>query len=330
VSGPRVVLLPDYGPAVGGGHVMRSLTLAAALSERGARCAFAVEAETARRVEAFAISDVDLWPADPGQWPEAPAVAVIDNYAATADDQRALVLRGVRVAVLDDIGRAHDCDLIVDPSLGRTAADYPGRARVLAGPGYALVRPEFTRVQPDRHSGRVLISLGLTDVGGITAYALARLLLVEGWSAVDVVLGATAESLDYVREIAAHDPRVSLEVDSRHMALLLSRADLAIGAGGSSVWERACLSLPTLLLVLADNQAALGDELAAAGAALVLDARAPGFDEAFDQALDRLLTDAGLRVRLGAASHALCDGQGASRVADAILALAGESRVTGA
>jgi UDP-2,4-diacetamido-2,4,6-trideoxy-beta-L-altropyranose hydrolase len=329
VSGPRVVFLPDYGPAVGGGHVMRSLTLAAALSERGARCAFAVEGSTAGRVEAFAISDVDIWPTDPDQWPETPAVAVLDNYAATADDERTLAARGVRVAALDDIGRAHDCDLVVDPALGRTAADYPGRARVLAGPAYALVRPEFTRVQPDRHGGRVLMSLGLTDVGGITAYVLARLLLVEGWTAVDVVLGAAAESLDYVREVAAHDPRVSLEVDSRHMALLLSRADLAIGAGGSSVWERACLSLPTLLLVLADNQAALGDELAAAGAALVLDARAAGFDDVFDQALARLLTDAGLRASLGAASHVLCDGQGAGRVADAVLALASESRATG-
>ncbi len=330
MSGPRIVFLPDYGPAVGGGHVMRSLTLAAALSERGARCAFAVGEETAARVEAFSISDVDIWPVDPAKWPEAVAVAVLDDYAATADDERALSARGVRVAVLDDIGRAHDCDLIVDPGLGRTEADYPGRARVLAGPAYALVRPEFTQVQPDRHGGRVLISLGLTDVGGITAYVLARLLLLQGWSAVDVVLGASAESLDYVREVAVHDPRVSLEVDSRHMASLLSRADLAIGAGGSSVWERACLSLPTLLLVLADNQAALGVELAAAGAALVLDARAPGFDDAFDQVLAQLLTDAGLRASLGATSHALCDGQGAGRVADAILALAGESRATGA
>jgi UDP-2,4-diacetamido-2,4,6-trideoxy-beta-L-altropyranose hydrolase len=329
VSGPRIVFLPDYGPAVGGGHVMRSLTLAAALTDRGARCAFAVEAETAARVEAFAISDVDLWPADPGQWPQAPAVAVIDNYAATVADERALSARGARVVALDDIGRAHDCDLIVDPALGRVTADYPGRARVLAGPAYALVRPEFTRVQPDRHGGRVLVSLGLTDVGGITAYVLARLLLVEGWTAIDVVLGSAAESLDYVREVAAHDPRVSLEVDTRHMSLLLSRADLAIGAGGSSVWERACLSLPSLLLVLADNQAALGGELSKAGAALSLDVRAPGFDAAFDHALNRLLTDAGLRASLSAASHALCDGRGAGRVADAILALVTESHAIG-
>ncbi|MDB5439920.1 MAG: flmD, partial [Caulobacteraceae bacterium] len=127
MSGPRVVFLPDYGPAVGGGHVMRSLTLAAALTERGARCAFAVEAETAARVEAFAISDIDIWSADSGQWPQAPVVAVLDNYAATAADERALSARGVKVVALDDIGRAHDCDLIVDPALGRTAADYSGR-----------------------------------------------------------------------------------------------------------------------------------------------------------------------------------------------------------
>jgi UDP-2,4-diacetamido-2,4,6-trideoxy-beta-L-altropyranose hydrolase len=329
VTGPRVVFLPDYGPTVGGGHVMRSLTLAGALAERGARCAFAVSDETAARVRTFAEQPVDLWPIDPSQWPETPAVAVLDNYAATAADEQALAALGARVMALDDIGRVHDCDLILDPGLGRTAADYRGPARVLAGPAYALVRPEFTRVKPDRRGGRILVSLGLTDVGGITAQVLARVILSIGWTAIDVVLGAGAESVEYVREAAAHDPRVTLHIDTHDMAGLTARADMAIGAGGSSVWERACLALPTLLVVLADNQAPMAARLQAAGACLTFDARTPSADSLFDEALATLLHDAALRDRLGAASQTLCDGQGAARVADAVLALAGESTAIG-
>jgi UDP-2,4-diacetamido-2,4,6-trideoxy-beta-L-altropyranose hydrolase len=309
---------------------MRSLTLAAARSARGARCAFAVGDEAAARVETFAISDADLWPADPDRWPERPAVAVLDNYAATADDERALAALGLKVAALDDIGRDHDCDLIVDPGFGRSEADYPGRASVLAGPGFALVRPEFTRVQPDRHGGRVLVSLGLTDVGGITGYVLARLLLTEGWSAVDVVLGGGAESLEYVREVAAHDPRVTVHVDTHEMADLMARADLAIGAGGSSVWERACLSLPSILVALTDNQVAMAERLEQAGACLTVNVEEPSFETVLDAGIGFLLQRPGVRGSLATAAHALCDGQGAGRVADAILALAAESAVTGA
>ena len=254
---------------------------------------------------------------------------VLDNYAATAADEQALTARGMKVAALDDLGRAHDCDLVIDPGLGCTPGDYPGRAIVLAGPAYALLRPEFGAARPHRQGGRVLVSLGLTDVGGITALVLAKMLIREGWEAVDVVLGSGAESLEYVREIAVHDPRVTLHVDTRDMAILTAEADFAVGAGGSSVWERACLGLPTLLLVLADNQAPMAERLADAGAALVLDARAAGFDAAFDQAFLALASDRSLRERLGSASQALCDGRGAERVADAILAFVSESGAFG-
>jgi UDP-2,4-diacetamido-2,4,6-trideoxy-beta-L-altropyranose hydrolase len=323
MTGPRIVFLPDYGPAIGGGHVMRSLTLARALQARGARCAFAVGGETARMMRPFAGDDIEVWDAD--AWVERPVVAVVDNYALTADDERALAARGVKVAAIDDLGRAHDCDLVIDPGLGRTAADYPGSALVLAGAAYALVRPEFLTTPITRRGGRVLVSLGLTDVGGITAEIVARLATATGWEAADVVLGSGAQSLEYVREVAAHDPRFTLHVDTGHMATLIAGADLAIGAGGGSTWERACLGLPTLLLILADNQRAMARRLEEEGAVVALDVAGPGFGEAFDRELDRLLTDADLCERLSKTSHALCDGHGAGRVAEAILALAADS-----
>ena len=323
MTGPVIVFLPDYGPAIGGGHVMRSLTLARALQERGARCAFAVGDETARMMQPFARGEVEIW--DKDAWAAGPAVAVVDNYALTADDERALAKRGLKVVAIDDIGRAHDCDLIVDPGLGRTTADYPGRARVLAGAAYALVRPEFLATPVTRKGGRVLVSLGLTDVGGITAEVVARLATAPGWDSADVVLGSGAQSLEYVREVATHDPRFTLHVDTGAMAQLIAAADLAIGAGGGSTWERACLGLPTLLLILAENQGPMARRLEAEGAVVALDVAGSHFEEAFDRELGRLLSDAALRERLSAASRALCDGHGAARVAEAILALAADS-----
>jgi UDP-2,4-diacetamido-2,4,6-trideoxy-beta-L-altropyranose hydrolase len=323
MTGPRIVFLPDYGPAVGGGHVMRSLTLAQALTVKGARCAFAVQEETAKAVRAFGWPQIEIWPF--GQWQDEVDVAVLDNYGLTVEDERDLQFWVKKIVSLDDIGREHDCDLVIDPGYGRTLADYPGRAKVLAGPAYALLRPEFTRTPVSPQAGRVLVSLGLTDVGGITQYVVARLVAQTGWSAIDVVVGSGAQSVEFVRELSAHDPRVSLHVDTRDMAGLMAKAQLAIGAGGSSVWERACMGLPSLLLVLADNQAGLAKALADVGAVVSLDIRTPQLPVLLDEAMTRLLSDGRLRSHLSAKSADLCDGQGAVRVADAILALLAES-----
>jgi len=105
------------------------------------------------------------------------------------------------------------------------------------------------------------------------------------------------------------------------MAGLTADCDIAVGAGGSSVWERAVLGLPSITLILADNQAPTAERLAAAGAMLAVDARAPGFEAALTDAWGRLIDDAALRWTLSQQASQLCDGRGAERVAEALLGL---------
>jgi spore coat polysaccharide biosynthesis predicted glycosyltransferase SpsG len=162
---------------------------------------------------------------------------------------------------------------------------------------------------------RILVSLGLTDVRGITGRVVDLMLPLVGDAALDVVLGASAPSLPRLRDLARTEPRLALHIDSQDMPQLTLRADLAVGAGGSTSWERCVLALPTLLLVLAANQREASATLAAADAVLALDVADPDFDTAFTAALTRLLADPLLRDRLSAASAAVCDGRGAARVA---------------
>jgi spore coat polysaccharide biosynthesis predicted glycosyltransferase SpsG len=103
------------------------------------------------------------------------------------------------------------------------------------------------------------------------------------------------------------------------MARLTAEADIAIGGGGSSVWERCTLGLPSLMLILAENQRQAAQAVAELSAALVVDPSAGDCDAQFDRALMRLLVDAGLRRSLAARSAELCDGQGAGRAAAAFL-----------
>ena len=100
----------------------------------------------------------------------------------------------------------------------------------------------------------------------------------------------------------------------------MAAADMAIGAGGASTWERCCLGLPTLAVIVADNQRDMIRRLASDGALLAVDMHDAAFEAAFGAALDRLV---GLEVRIAlrARSAPLCDGRGAERIADAILSL---------
>jgi spore coat polysaccharide biosynthesis predicted glycosyltransferase SpsG len=105
------------------------------------------------------------------------------------------------------------------------------------------------------------------------------------------------------------------------MPRLTLEADLAVGAGGSTTWERCVLALPTLALILADNQVAAARALEAAGVAPCLDVAAPDFETAFAREVSDLLANPDRRAAMSAASAGVCDGLGAERVAAAFLAI---------
>ena len=317
MTSPRILFVCDAGPGVGGGHVMRCLTLAGALTAKGAACAFVRTPEAADILARYA-PDMPLVDED-----ATADLVVLDSYRMAPATEAAWRARAGRLAVIDDLARPHDADLVLDPSFGREARDYSAPV-VLAGPAYALVRPAFAAARAEalarrgEPARRCLVSLGLTDVGGITGRVAKA--LADSSLALDVVVGAGAASLRALEALAAAG-RVTLHIDSDDMAGLITRADLCVGAGGSSVWERACLGLPTVTLILADNQRDMAMRLDAAGVTLALDARWPGLEARLADAMARLVRDDGLRAGLSAASAALCDGLGAARAAEGLLSI---------
>ena len=283
-TAPRILLFADAGPQVGGGHVMRCLTLARALAERGAECAFVESRAAAPVLRRFgwpaqtllamvATEDVAVLVAHARDFAERfrPDVIVVDHYGVGAEGQAALRGDGRKLAVLDDLAdRAHACDLIVDPGFGRRREAYdglvPDGAARLVGPSYALVRPEFPDARPRALSRRAkhgpvrrgLVSLGLTDVGAVTARVVETLAPLLGEARLDIVVGAEAPSLPALEAAVAADRRLHLWIDTAEMGSLMADADIAVGAGGSSVWERAVVGLPAMTLALAPGGAVGG------------------------------------------------------------------------
>jgi UDP-2,4-diacetamido-2,4,6-trideoxy-beta-L-altropyranose hydrolase len=345
-SEARILFLADCGPEVGGGHVMRCLALAQALTQQGAACAMLEPQAAAGVLDAFAPPELERIRTAASSRAGIVEAAVqaaegwraglvfVDHYGLGKAEELRLGEGDRAVAVIDDLAdRAHACRLLVDPSLGRTSDDYrnltPADCQVLAGPDFALLAPAFGEARaaalaarrPEAKPRRLLVSLGLMDLRGITCRVLELIQPKLGDMQVDVVAGAAAPSLPALRAMADDKRRIRLHVDTRNMADLIACADIGIGAGGVSTWERAALGLPSISLILADNQRPLALELDRQGAVLAVEAWSEGFASGMDAAFERISSDGSLRARLSETSAALCDGDGAKRVAAALLRL---------
>ena len=265
---------------------------------------------------------------------KAPDWLVMDHYAFDARWQKAACPEDTRLMVIDDLSdRPHVCDLLLDQNLGHEAHDYDGlvpeACTRLIGPQYALLRPEFGEARAGalaaregRGLKRLMISMGGVDAADATSVLLNALRdasLPEGMK-ISVIMGGQAPALEKVRTLARDMPcRTEVVVDVSDMAVRMADADLAIGAGGSTTWERCALGLPSIIVETADNQAGIAAALARAGAGF-----APGALHApcFARALCAALIEAGDPARLAAMSEAaaeICDGDGVGRVAARLL-----------
>lgn len=328
---PLAVARFDAGRGVGLGHLVRCRAVLAQLARLGWETAVATTREAVDLVPELApqalVVDHDDAGAMRARWPGGCDLLIVDHYGRNADFEQPLRGWARAILVIDDLAdRAHAADLLLDQTPGRAAADYAGlvppHCRGLFGGDYALLRPQFqaarTRALPRRDGrpvGRLLIALGGADADDWTSRALAATVAAGYAGEIDAVLGAAAPHGDRVAAaVAAIGPRARLHRDVADMAGLMAGCDLAIGAAGISSWERCALGLPSVAVVVADNQRACAAALAAAGAAIVADG------ETLAQALAATLDDAAARRAMAAAGPALCDGRGLQRLALAMLA----------
>lgn len=253
---------------------------------------------------------------------------VVDHYALDARWERRLRNYCGKLMVIDDLAdREHQSDLLLDQTFGRVADDYgellPPNTRVLCGSGYAMLRPEFAVLRQRslhrrEHSGlrRLLINLGGVDKDNVTTRLLEYLRsceLPEGCR-LTVVMGGTAPFLDDVRRVAQSMPwPTEVLVGVTNMAELMTESDLAIGAAGATSWERCCLGLPTILLVLADNQKQVALALQEAGAAEVVSVDS-SLDHGLKEAVRRIMTTPGLLTAMARTAADIVDGHGILKV----------------
>ncbi|HKP95128.1 MAG TPA: UDP-2,4-diacetamido-2,4,6-trideoxy-beta-L-altropyranose hydrolase [Fibrobacteria bacterium] len=345
----------DASVRMGTGHVARCLCLADAFAERGDKVRFltrefdpAVSAwlrgrghETiglpapppgAAGPEARDHPETWLgvpWQRDAEEVGDALAGTVVDLLVADhygLDRRWESRVRPIahKVMVLDDGGdRHHDCDVLLDQNLHGEgdpgpAGRVPGHCRLLLGPRFALLRPEFRlpgeeAVPRDGSLRSVLVFFGGSDPTNEAGKALEGLLRAGGPELrITVVAGGLNPHMAELEKMKAALPGLTVHRQVDFMARLMREADLAIGAGGTATWERCRMGLPALVAILAENQAEIAAAVAAAGAQRTLGWGRDLGPEDYAAAVRRL--DAETLSEMSRAGMRLVDGKGCERV----------------
>lgn len=299
----KIVFRTDASTEIGSGHVMRCLTLAKRCRREGHSVSFVMRALPSNLIafvegEGFAVHvlpQVESQQRHTGylawltvtQEQDVQETArvlramgqvdrlVIDHYALDAVWEAACRPLVREIMVIDDLAnRRHDADILLDQNFYAGAAErYDGLVsadcRLLLGPQHALLRDEFYEIKPRRRTGQlhnILVFYGGSDLTDETSKVLRALQSLDlSYAEINVVVGAGNPQKERVRHLCAQMPNVQFHCQVENMAELMNAADLALGAGGTTTWERLALGLPSIVTAIADNQVAICENCARAG-----------------------------------------------------------------
>jgi UDP-2,4-diacetamido-2,4,6-trideoxy-beta-L-altropyranose hydrolase len=261
---------------------------------------------------------------------------IVDHYGLQQGWHRKVSRITRKIMVIDDLAnRQLSCDILLDQTFGREKDDYlkwvGSDTTVLCGTNYALLREQFSKSRDQALKKRrdfngiknILVNFGGADFSNDSSRILNILsnLKFINTPSVDVVLGKSALYMDEIqRQVDSYDLKVRVFSYVDDIAGLMLKADVAIGAGGSSSWERCALGLPALLFVNANNQLLIAKNLEKAGAVVLID-KSTAYSKYF---IDALLELDGNKDNYNCFSQSaanICDGLGVKRVVDKILGL---------
>ena len=202
---------------------------------------------------------------------------VVDSYAIDSTWEKRLRSMANKIFVIDDLAnRHHDCDILLDQNYykdmkKRYIGLVPQDCEMRLGPRHALLRDEFINARRsmckrDGNLRRVLVFYGGSDLTCETEKAIKAILsLPDIHIDADIVIGATNAHIDEIKLLCTGHTNLHLHVQAQNMAALMAEADLALGAGGTTTWERCYMGLPTLVTIVADNQLGIAKDCDEAG-----------------------------------------------------------------
>ena len=255
----------------------------------------------------------------------APIWLVLDGYHFTPDYQKAIKESGYRLLVIDDMAHLghYYAEIVLNQNIHAEQLHYSCEpyTRLLLGTKYVLLRREFLKWrgwkrQIPEKAKKILVTMGGSDPDNVTLKIIRALnSLNDPELEVKIVAGPTNQNISSL-ENELHLSSFTFELLSnvRNMPELMAWADVAVSAGGSTCWEMAYMGVPSIILVLAENQKEVAKELYSAGVALNLGWYAEIREPELVEALTTLIFNQIRREAMIQEGKKLADGDGVARI----------------
>jgi UDP-2,4-diacetamido-2,4,6-trideoxy-beta-L-altropyranose hydrolase len=333
-----LLLRTEASVAIGTGHVMRCLALAQAWRDAGGHAIFAMAdatpaVEERLRSEGFEVARSGVRVGSAADAEETARLAhkhnaswvVVDGYEFGAEYQASLKSCGLKVLFIDDNGHAghYSADLVLNQNVYANEALYRSRelsTKLLLGPRFAMLRREFAAWRDWKRETpvivrKVLVTMGGSDPDNITERVLHVILAKRELEATVVVGGSNPHLRELRKLVEQHRGTVHLVENATNMPELIASADIAVAGAGTTSLEMCFLGLPAVLIVLADNQRAIAEELGRRGVAIHLVEGAEATLSVLAEHLASLLASSERRKAMSETGRKWVDGLGAERVA---------------
>ncbi len=343
----HLAIRADSDTRKGVGHVMRMLALAQSWKSRVGRVTFITSCESVSilaRVQAEGLSLKQIKRLCPDEDDLRTTLEILktigeeergkksniwmvtDGYHFDEEFHSGIRANGYRLMVMDDFAhlRHYHADVLLNQNIGAEQLTYQceRETKRLLGTSYTLLRPEFGQWREWRRVARaraskVLVTLGGSDPDGIMFNVIEALQDKRLKNiAATIIIGPANPNLRSLQETAKRsEKKIQLltSVD-KEMPQLMAEADVAISAGGSTCWELAFMGLPSITLVLAENQRRIAEGLAAVGVFVNFGEATNVSPGSLAERLEELLSDSEKRQQMSDQGRCLIDGKGAERV----------------
>jgi UDP-2,4-diacetamido-2,4,6-trideoxy-beta-L-altropyranose hydrolase len=252
---------------------------------------------------------------------------VLDDYRIHDDYQLVLKYKGMHWLQFDGAAQKNLwADWVVNAVPGIAPDLYADRlmnphTRLLLGPDYALLRPEFTAQTPlgttARKARRVFVFAGGGDDKQVLKLLLSSLLSLAVPLTVCVVTTSNNPGLNdlvlWIEQQGQH--KIELHIDASDMSALMRSCSMALVSGGTVTYEVNATGLPMVLFSMAQNQNAQAQAWVASASAQYLGDYQSLSVAAVQTAVMQCLQDEHKPVKR------LVDGQGARRIVQEMMAL---------
>jgi len=336
----RALFYANASTRIGVGHLVRCMTLASSLVKLGWKCEFICKSdvmtfEIARNKPSFDFhflnNDYDRLEQIKKICAKDTDLFVIDDYEVDIKYENYCRDLVKRLLVIEDSPlRKHNTDYLLDQTYDRKPNDYKNIVSsdccLLLGSKYILLRDEF-RLARSKNSNKskiksninnILVAISSTDPLNFTSTVIHAIAESGLDVTTNIIIANNAIHLSKIKEEIRNLPCVInlyVDIDANRVSELIMEADIGVGSGGISIWERCCLGLPMIVVLTADNQRHVIDNLAKNNVIKYLGYAKDVNIEKIKKSIVMLNNDFNQRLKISKNSFDICDGKGSERVA---------------